>query len=96
VLVVVASVLSVLVSVVHEICVVSVADGFVATVRPVGVILDRVLRHRLVLVIVILVQGVVVCAMNVVSVVVVLNGLMPAFDTVLMLGQGVLCVDFDR
>ncbi|WP_165385013.1 hypothetical protein [Cryobacterium sp. SO1] len=94
-LVVVASVLSVLVAVMHEVRVVAVADGFVATVSAVGVILDRVLRLGLVFVIVTLVESVVVRAMNVIGVIVVLDCLMPAVDTVLVLGQGVLSVDFD-
>ncbi|WP_158251240.1 hypothetical protein [Cryobacterium sp. Y11] len=79
-------VLSVPVAVVHEISVVVVANGFVATVSTVSVVFDRVLCLRLVLVIVTVVQGVVVGVVNVVGVVIVLDRLMSAVDTVLMLG----------
>ena len=70
-----------------------VLDGLVATALAVGVFGDGVLRDRLVLVVVIAVQGVTVGPVQVVDVVVVLDGLVATALAVGVLGQGVLGMD---
>jgi len=84
-----------LVAVVYIVNMVVVGGFGVTAALSVRVIVDVVLGDAFVLVVVVFVQGVVVRAVNIVNVVVMVDGFVTTGDAVLMLGDAVFCMEFE-